>query len=245
MTSASATSSDSRPDDQTSTDWWAWSGPLGLLLATLAVLALVLLAAATGLSPSPAVWYVTRAAGMTTYLLLWLSVVSGLAMSLRLKVGPVDQPLLMAIHRLATELSLAFVALHLLSVAVDPTVSVGMLGVLFPFMSDVRQPWTDLGIISAYLLVGIAASFGVRGLIGTQTWRRIHYLSFPLWIIALVHGIGAGSDTGTLWAALVYIVTADAVLFLTALRLFSRKSRRPATPSPAAASSRATPAPQE
>lgn len=206
-------------------DWWTYTGPAGVGIAAVGILAFVAIAAASGLSASPAVWYIARAAGITTYLLLWLSVVSGLAMSMKLRIAGIDQPLLMPIHRLATELSLAFLVLHMASMAVDATVALGMGGVLIPFMSSVRQPWTDLGIISAYLLVGIAASFGVRNYIGSQVWRRIHYLTFPLWLIALVHGIGAGTDTGTVWGAAIYIATADVVLYLTTVRLLSRPER--------------------
>lgn len=207
-------------------NWWDYAGPLGIGAASLGLLSVVTLIAIAGLSISPLIWYLARAAGMTTYVLLWLSVVSGIAMSMRLKLPGIDQALLLPIHRLSTELSLVFLVLHGVSLAFDPTVSLGMLGVVLPFMSSIRQPWTDIGIISAYLLVGITASFGVRTYIGSQTWRRLHFLTFPLWLLAVVHAIGAGSDSGTLWAALIYLLTIDVLVFLVAMRILTRQPRR-------------------
>jgi sulfoxide reductase heme-binding subunit YedZ len=130
-----------------------------------------------------------------------------------------------ALHRITTELSLILLALHLSSLALDQSVALGMLGVLIPFVSDVRQPWTDLGIMAAYGTLIVAASFSVRHLIGWRTWRVLHVSSLPLWLIALAHGVGAGSDSGQIWAGAIYALTAGSVMFLVVYRLL-RLGRR-------------------
>jgi sulfoxide reductase heme-binding subunit YedZ len=146
-------------------------------------------------------------------------------MTTRLLPSPGGQGGMWALHRITTELAFILLALHLLSLAFDPTVALGILGVLVPFVSDVRQPWTDLGMIAGYGTLIIAASFSVRHLIGWRTWRVLHISSLPLWLIALLHGIGAGSDSGEIWAGAVYAITAGSVAFLVLYRLLRMGKR--------------------
>ena len=51
-----------------------------------------------------------------------------------------------------------------------------------------------------------------------STWRRAHYLNFAVWLLALVHGVTAGTDSGSSWAIFVYLVAAAAVVGATTWR---------------------------
>ena len=195
-------------------------GPYGVLLVVLGMLALLAGSASFGVSVSPATWYLARASGLTLYLLLWWSVVSGLGVTTKLW-GLTSRGSVWDVHRLTTELAYVFLALHLLSLAVDPTVPLGFAGVLLPFTSDVRQPWTDIGILTGYGMVIIGASFGMRRMIGQRAWRLLHVGAFPLWVMALAHGLGAGSDAHRPWAMLLYLISASVVVFLTLFRLLT------------------------
>jgi predicted ferric reductase len=206
-------------------DPWQYAGPAGVAFVAAAMSGLALGAALVGTSLSPMTWYLARASGFTLYLLLWFSVVSGLAMTTRLLPSPGGQGGMWALHRITTELSIILLTLHLASLALDPTVALGILGVLVPFVSDVSQPWMDLGIMAGYGLLIVAASFSFRHLIGWRVWRVLHISSLPLWLIALMHGIGTGSDSRAIWAGVVYVLTAGAVVFLTLFRVLSMGRR--------------------
>jgi predicted ferric reductase len=208
---------------------WDYAGALALTGAALMIGIIVLSFAATGISISPVIWYLARAAGMTTYVLLWLSVVTGLGLTTRLLGFIGDQGIVLQAHRLATDLALAGTALHVLAIAVDPTVPIGMLGALVPFVSSVRQPWTDLGILAAYGMAGITLSFAARRWIGRESWRMLHYLTFGFWLLALTHAAGAGTDSSRLWAASMYAGSAASVVFLLTFRILHAwgKARAP------------------
>lgn len=193
--------------------------PLGLLAAISGTLGILGLVAFAGLPLSPLTWYLARASGLTLYLTLWVSVVTGLGLTTRLLDPLAGRFGVWQFHRIVTEVSFALLATHMISLALDTSVSLGLRGVLVPFASDVRQPWTDLGIISGWFMVLIAASFAVRHVLGHRGWRALHYASFPLWLIAWLHGIGAGSDSGRPWAILLYTVTAAIIAFLTLYRI--------------------------
>ena len=56
----------------------------------------------------------------------------------------------------------------------------------------------------------------LRGRIGYGTWRVVHWLAYATWPLALVHGLGTGSDVNSGWllvlSALCALVVVAAVL---------------------------------
>ena len=64
----------------------------------------------------------------------------------------------------------------------------------------------------------IVASFYVRRLIGHRTWRAIHFATFAVFLLALLHGLFAGSDTSQPWALVIYWVSGLLVAALTTWR---------------------------
>ena len=75
------------------------------------------------------------------------------------------------------------------------------------------------GVISAELLVALALTNRYRKALSHRFWRRAHYLNFAVWLLALVHGITAGTDTGSTWAIAMYLSAAGLVGGLTAARI--------------------------
>ena len=73
-------------------------------------------------------------------------------------------------------------------------------------------------MIAAELLVALAVTNHYRKALSYRFWRRAHYLNFAVWLLALVHGIAAGTDRGTTWSLALYIATASVVAGLTASR---------------------------
>src|SRR6185312_10709311 len=89
------------------------TAPVGLIVVAAGVAGIIMAAAVTGSSVSPLVWYLTRAAGFTLYLLLWLSVVTGLGLTTKLLDRIIRREDTWLFHRFTTELAFAFLALHL------------------------------------------------------------------------------------------------------------------------------------
>jgi sulfoxide reductase heme-binding subunit YedZ len=199
----------------TTGDAWSWLGPGGLALVAAGMFGLATGAAVAGVSLSPLTWYLARASGFTLYLLFWLSVVSGLATTTKLLRFLDERGGSWTMHHVATELGFVMLGLHLLSLALDPSVPLGIYG-----------------------MVALAASFGMRHLIGQRGWRLLHYSAFPLWLLGLAHGIGAGSDSGRLWAIGLYLMTTAVVLFLSVYRMLRIGSRGRPVPLPPALADR-------
>jgi DMSO/TMAO reductase YedYZ heme-binding membrane subunit len=90
--------------------------------------------------------------------------------------------------------------------------------------SGYRPLWVGLGQSSLYLTALVTASFYVRRWIGARVWRAIHYLSFALFVLALLHGVFSGTDSSAPWASWMYLGTGVSVFALTVYRIVVRRS---------------------
>jgi predicted ferric reductase len=211
--------------------------PFGLLAAfSLVLLATATIAGLLGWELSPLTWYIARASGVTLYMLLWASTMLGLGLSTHVLDGLLSRAVVYSLHAYLTMLSMAFLGLHMLALGADHYTAFTLSDLLIPFHSGMREPWTGLGIISGWLLIGIGASFPLRWLTGYRFWRKAHWLTLPLMVIAFMHGVGAGTDSATALMTAVYVITGALALFLTLYRVFSGRRnpelRLPTTPAP-------------
>ena len=199
------------------------------IFASLGVLSvgfgLLFYARLTGSSLSPATWYIARSSGITLYLLLWLTVLFGLGMTTSALDRLGGRAMVFSIHRFVTDLAYAALALHLISLALDHYAPFQLADLIVPFYAMHGDVWIGFGVIAAWGMVIVGASFNLRRWIGQRGWRLLHFAAFPLYIIALFHGIGAGTDTASNWVFALYTGTLGAVFFLMCYRLLRGKQR--------------------
>jgi sulfoxide reductase heme-binding subunit YedZ len=72
-----------------------------------------------------------------------------------------------------------------------------------------------------YLVLAIWVSTLLRRVIGYAWWRRLHGLAFVLYGFAFLHGVGAGSDSGTTWGAAIYFGSLTLIGALTVWRVIA------------------------
>lgn len=181
--------------------------------------------ALTGASLSPLSWYIARGSGFALYLLSWFLVISGLGASTKTLATTGTRSVVMSVHSYAFHLWYGLLAMHMLSIAVDPTTNFGVVQLLVPFTSGWREPWTGLGVLAAQLGIITGASVTLRRVIGYRAWKTLHWLSLPVFVLGLLHGLLAGTDGSSLPAFVLYIVTGGWVAFLAMYRLLRRNAR--------------------
>jgi sulfoxide reductase heme-binding subunit YedZ len=175
--------------------------------------------ALNGRSLSPMTWYLARSSGMVLYLLLWLGTVLGLGLTTTLFSHFRGRAVVYSLHAYATSLAYAFLALHVLTLAVDQSVRFTPQQFVVPFSSAWREPWTGFGVLAGQLTVITGGSVLVRHITGYRVWRALHWLTFPLYALGLAHGIGAGTDSAAWWAMSIYVFTALSVVWMTLYRV--------------------------
>jgi predicted ferric reductase len=164
-------------------------------------------------------WYLSRAAGFVAYLLLFISVVLGMATGTRLLERFVRRNIVFDLHRFTTLLALAFTLFHVYILLGDGYFSFNVWELSLPFRSPYRTWQTAVGVFALYALVLVTVSFYVRRFVGYRVWRTLHYLTFALFAGALLHSITAGTDTTLGWAQLIYAGTGLVTLAVIAYRL--------------------------
>lgn len=179
-------------------------------------------------APSNYVWWLAgRSAGMVAMLLVAGSVILGLAMAARV-IAPRRRGEAVRLHQHLALLSLAAIAAHGALLAADPWLKAGAQGILVPFTIGYRPVWTGLGIVGGYLAAILGLSFYVRHRIGARLWRRMHRFTVVVYLLGLVHALGAGTDTSIPAVRYAMLASALPVLFLFALRV--QRTRRQAKP---------------
>ena len=170
-----------------------------------------------------AFWYVTRAAGLIAYLLLWLSTAWGVAVSTKIFDPVLHRAFTYDFHQFLSLLAIGFVTLHIVVLLADKYLPFSVAQVLVPFAAPYRPVWVGLGTIGLYLTLLVSATFYIRRWIGQKTFRAIHLVSYIAFIAAALHGLFAGTDSPLWTVQAMYIVTALSVAFLTAYRVFTSK----------------------
>ncbi|HVA30923.1 MAG TPA: hypothetical protein VMU58_06605 [Gaiellaceae bacterium] len=171
----------------------------------------------------PIAWLVARAAGLTAFGLLTLSVWLGLAMSTRL-LGPKRQRSLLGLHRSLAWTGLAMIGLHAGALLFDPTLHFGLLAVLVPLTAPWMAVPVAAGVLAGWLALALALSFRFRKWIGQKGWRRLHYASFGAFALSLGHALLVGSDLHGLGGPVVALLAGAPVLWLSFYRLLVPKA---------------------
>ena len=147
----------------------------------------------------PALWYATRATGLVTLVLLTATMLLGILTAGRLASEKWPRFLTVGLHRNITLLVLVFLALHVGTTVVDTYTSIPATAAVIPFASSYKAPWLGLGAMAVDLLLAVMVTSLLRGRLGLRAWRSLHWLAYACWPVALIHGLGTGTDRRTLW----------------------------------------------
>jgi methionine sulfoxide reductase heme-binding subunit len=146
-------------------------------------------------------------------------VVLGILSTLRFESPTWPRFLTTGLHRNIALMAMVFLAVHIVTAVVDPFTHLGWLAAVLPFSSYYRTFWLGLGVIAFEILVAIAVTSLVRGMIGHTVWRAIHWLSYASWPIAVIHSLGTGTDTLSAWMLVLDVVCVIAVLVAVGVRV--------------------------
>jgi predicted ferric reductase len=165
------------------------------------------------------IWYTARASGIVAYLMLAAGVIWGLAFRTRLTRRTSRHAWLLDLHRFLGAGALVFLSVHITSILLDSYVHFGIADVLVPFLGSWNPGAVAWGITAMYLLVALELTSLLRAHLPVRLWRATHYLSFPVFLMATVHGLTAGSDRHSVVARGMYLSAIGAVAILSVRRV--------------------------
>ncbi len=144
-------------------------------------------------------WYLTRSTGAVALLLLSLAIALGVADVQRWSAPRWPRFVVDSLHRNLSLLAMVFLILHILTSVLDSFASIPLADAIVPFVGSYRPFWLGLGAVSFDLLIAVIITSLLRQRMGFASWRAIHWLTYASWPIALLHGLGTGSDVNSAW----------------------------------------------
>ena len=171
-------------------------------------------------------WLFERLFAFLAYLAIAGSVVYGLLLSTKLLDHLAHRPVSFLLHKDLAAVGVGLAAIHGMLLGLDHTVPFSMRQILVPGAAPHATLAVAFGQVALYLALVVTGSFYVRRHIGHRAWRAIHYLTFLAFLGATVHGIAAGTDSGSAWAKAIYLSATAAVTFLLVYRIALSLGRR-------------------
>jgi len=155
----------------------------------------------------PAMWWMARALGLLAFVALWASVLFGVFTSGKGGGGLFDKATIIHLHgRWAIAAQIA-TALHVIFVVADPISGVTPLAAALPLTSATLTGPVALGTLALWGLVLILVTTALSRRLSRTAWRAVHAAAFGTFVLALVHGVTAGTDTQAPIVRGLYLIT--------------------------------------
>jgi predicted ferric reductase len=151
-------------------------------------------------------WYLTRSSGAVALILLTAALVIGIALVGRVRSERWPRFAVDGIHRSVSLLAIVFLAVHILTAVLDSFAPISLLDAVIPFAGAYRPVWLGLGAAGFDLLLAVTITSVLRERLGHRVWRAVHWLAYAVWPLAIVHGLGTGSDARQGWMTVIYVV---------------------------------------
>jgi sulfoxide reductase heme-binding subunit YedZ len=158
-----------------------------------------------------ALWYFGRGTGVSALVLFSLVVVLGIVVRAGRPLPGLPRFAVTALHRTTSLTAVAFLALHITTLELDPYAQLRLVDIVVPFMAAYRPFWQGLGTVALDLVVLLVVSSLLRHRLGLRTWRVLHWTAYLCWPVAIAHAIGNGTDGTSSWLLAIVGVCVTAV----------------------------------
>jgi len=160
------------------------------------------------------VWLAARATGIVSLVLLSLLIVFGIVLSHPEQSRWKQAKRVFPWHESLWVFVMAFLAVHVAALVLDPYAGVGLAGAIFPGMSEYRSVPVALGVVAVYALGVTVVTARYTSLLPAGAWLRLHRLSALVLALAWGHGVLAGTDSDALrplyWGIAIVVFCAAA-----------------------------------
>lgn len=164
-------------------------------------------------------WYIARATGLEAYLILFFVTVMGVGIYTKKLYWIIRSEDALILHKHLSVFAGLLLVVHIVSLMLDSYIKFRWYEVFLPFASHFKNAYVALGIIGFYIfLVILISSLFFRARFPRQ-WRTLHYLTYPLFFIGLIHGVFIGTDTQYVSIQIMYWITGSIGVALTVYRI--------------------------
>jgi sulfoxide reductase heme-binding subunit YedZ len=158
-----------------------------------------------------ALWAFGRGSGVISLALLTVGVVLGIVNRSGRPLPGMPRFAVALVHRNVALLASAFLVLHVATLIFDPFSKFTLVDVVVPFVGSVKPLWLGLGTVATDLVIAIVVTGLLRRRVGVRVFRFVHWFTYAMWPVALLHAIGDGTDGLSAWF-LVFAVVSTALV---------------------------------
>ncbi len=185
----------------------------------------------------PFLWFLNRGTGFVLLGLLTLTVVVGILATRGRAGGRVPRFLTQTVHRDLGLVTVVALVVHVTSAVVDSYVDIRWWQALVPAGATYQPFWLALGTLALDAVAVVVLTSLLRHRLPHRLWLALHLSTYAAWGVAMVHGLGIGTDTGSGFATATYLACAVTVGLAVLVRLAGllvarRRARRAQSAAP-------------
>lgn len=139
-------------------------------------------------------WIAARATGLSSYIALCLSILSGVALRTSVLDFLAKNRQLRALHDFMTWLWIPLGVAHVTTLVLDKTAQIRPTDAVIPFQVSYGAVPIGLGTISLDLFVIVTLTSWVRRRMNDRLWRWIHRSSYAAFLALFLHAFWSGTD---------------------------------------------------
>jgi methionine sulfoxide reductase heme-binding subunit len=168
---------------------------------------------------SAAYWALGRGTGVVALVLFTIAIVLGIVARSGRRVPWLGRFGTSDLHRTAALTGTGLVVAHVGTLYLDPYAQLKLTDFLLPFLASYRPMWLGLGTLALDTLAIVTAVSLLRHRLGPAVFKTVHWATYALWSMALLHAIGSGTDAATLWFRALAVICVSAVMTAVGWRL--------------------------
>ena len=134
------------------------------------------------------------------------------------------------LHRNFSLLATIFLVVHIASSVLDSYVSITWMNAVVPFGGTYKPLWLGMGALALDVFVAVAVTSLIRVRLGHRAWRAVHWLAYGCFGLAVIHGLGIGSDRHQVWFLAINLAAVVSVGLALTWRVASAARTAPGAP---------------
>lgn len=156
-------------------------------------------------------WAFGRVSGFVSLALFTVSVLLGILSRSGRPLLALPRFSISILHRNIALLATVFLGLHVGSLLLDSYARLRPVDIVVPFLGSFQPFWQGLGTVALDLVLAVAVTGLLRHRIGQRAFKAVHWLSYGVWPVAVLHALGNGTDAAGGWFLLLAVGSAAAV----------------------------------
>lgn len=173
----------------------------------------------------PVMWWLGRSTGFLGYIAAWFSTLFGVLVAGKsVPTSVLDRGVVLELHRQWSIATLIVMVIHVFLIVTNSHSGVSVWATVIPLASSTLRGPVALGTLASWGFLANAITTAAYRQLPNWAWRAVHASAFGTFVLVLVHGLYAGTDSQALWVKGMYGITVGILSFAVFYRVHTALS---------------------